>query len=53
MSSRSATETVELPGVLGDASGEIAGLAGFHRDVVPLQGDGQAEDRGERRSQVV
>ena len=46
-------EPVELPGVLGDAPRQVAHLVLLELQVVASHRDGQAQDPGERRPEVV
>ena len=53
MSSRSATRRSSLRAFSAMRPRQVPRLAGLHLDVVSLERDGQPEDRGERRPQVV
>ncbi len=48
-----AHDAVELPGVRGDPVGHVARLDRFDLEIFAFEGDGEAEDRGERRAEVV
>jgi hypothetical protein len=48
-----ADHAVELARVRRDPSGQLADLLPSELDLVALQGDREADDRGERRAQIV
>ena len=52
-SSMSATRRSGPLGVRRDPASEVAGIVPVEVDLVPLERDGEPEDRGERRAQVV